>query len=138
MPVVRQWARHSLVFEMETSMALTRLGLQIPRFTYEGVADRDLFERVAAIATTAEDAGFDSIWAMDHFYQIRGVGRREEPMFEAYTLLGALAARTRRASLGTMVTGVTYRNPAYLAKVVTTLDIISGGRPILGLGAAWN
>jgi F420-dependent oxidoreductase-like protein len=117
---------------------VTRLGLQIPSFTFPGVPDDRLFETVAAIATTAEDAGFDSVWVMDHLYQIGMVGPREEPMLEAYTLLGALAARTQQASLGTMVTGVTYRNPALLAKIVTTLDVISGGRAILGLGAAWN
>ena len=86
----------------------------------------------------AEESGFDSVWVMDHFYQITGVGPRTDPMLEAYTLLGAIAARTERAGLGTMVTGVTYRNPAYLAKVVTTLDVISSGRAILGIGAAWN
>jgi F420-dependent oxidoreductase-like protein len=75
---------------------------------------------------------------MDHLYQIEMVGPREDPMLEAYTLLGALAARTNEISLGTMVTGVTYRNPALLAKIVTTLDIISSGRAVLGLGAAWN
>ncbi|HZQ78594.1 MAG TPA: LLM class F420-dependent oxidoreductase [Acidimicrobiia bacterium] len=117
---------------------VTRLGLQIPSFTYPGVADAELFETSAGIATTAEEHGFDSIWVMDHLYQIGMVGPKEDPMFEAYTLLGALAARTARASLGTMVTGVTYRNPALLAKVVTTLDVISAGRAILGIGAAWN
>ncbi len=75
---------------------------------------------------------------MDHFYQIPSVGPRTDPMLEAYTVLGAIAARTERASLGAMVTGVTYRNPAYLAKVVTTLDLVSAGRAILGIGAAWN
>jgi F420-dependent oxidoreductase-like protein len=75
---------------------------------------------------------------MDHFYQIRNVGPRTDAMFEAYTMLGAIAARTRRASLGAMVTGVTYRNPALLAKIVTGLDVISSGRAILGIGAAWN
>ena len=75
---------------------------------------------------------------MDHFYQIRTVGQPDEPMFEAYVLLGALAAVTSRVRLGTMVTGVTYRNPAHLAKIVTGLDVISGGRAILGIGAAWN
>ena len=119
-------------------MLLTRFGLQIPNFTYDGVADADLFERVAAIATTAEDAGFDSVWVMDHFYQIGGVGPRTDPMLEAYTLLGAIAARTHRARRGTMVTGVTYRNPALLAKAVTTLDVVSSGRAVLGIGAAWN
>ncbi|HEY8455072.1 MAG TPA: LLM class F420-dependent oxidoreductase [Actinopolymorphaceae bacterium] len=119
-------------------MNVTRFGLQIPLFTYPDVPDNQLFERVAAIATTAEEAGFDSIWVMDHFYQLPGLGKPDDPMFEAYTLLGALAARTRTARLGTMVTGVTYRNPALLAKIVTTLDVISAGRAILGIGAAWN
>ena len=119
-------------------MGVTRFGLQIPNFTYPGIADRDLFERIAAVAGAAEESGFDSIWVMDHFYQIAMVGPRTDPMLEAYTLLGALAARTRTVSLGTMVTGVTYRNPALLAKIVTTLDIVSAGRAILGIGAAWN
>jgi len=117
---------------------VTRLGLQIPNFTFPGVADADLFETIAGVATTAEESGFDSVWVMDHLYQIGMVGPREAPMFEAYTLLGAIAARTQRAALGTMVTGVTYRNPALLAKIVTTLDVISAGRAILGIGAAWN
>jgi F420-dependent oxidoreductase-like protein len=119
-------------------MMVTRFGLQIPRFDYPGIPDNRLFERIAAIATTAETAGFDSLWVMDHFYQIGTVGARTDPMLEAYTLLSALAARTDRARLGAMVTGVTYRNPALLAKMVTTLDVISSGRAILGIGAAWN
>lgn len=119
-------------------MALTRFGLQIPSFTYPGVAEEALFETIASIAVTAESAGFDSLWVMDHYYQIPSVGPRTDPMLEAYTLLGGLAARTSRAGLGTMVTGVTYRNPALLAKIVTTLDVVSGGRAILGIGAAWN
>jgi F420-dependent oxidoreductase-like protein len=117
---------------------VTRLGLQINSFTYPGVADADLFERIAQVAVTAEGAGFDSIWVMDHLYQIPVVGKRTEPMLEAYSLLCALAARTTHAQLGTMVTGVTYRNPALLGKMVTTLDVISRGRAILGIGAAWN
>src|SRR5437660_1445560 len=120
------------------SQPVTRLGLQIPSFTYPGVPDADLFDRVAQIANTAEGSGFDSVWVMDHLYQIRGVGQRTEPMLEAYTLLGAIAARTSRVRLGTMVTGVTYRNPATLAKIATTLDVISSGRAILGIGAAWH
>ena len=117
---------------------LTRFGLQIPSFTYgSGAQAPDLFERVATIATTAESSGFDSVWVMDHLFQIPVVGRLEEPMFESYTLLAGLAARTRQARLGTMVTGVTYRNPALLAKEVTALDVISGGRAALGIGAAW-
>jgi F420-dependent oxidoreductase-like protein len=119
-------------------MRITRFGLQIPNFTFLGVKDGELFERIAQIAVTAEESGFDSLWVMDHFYQITNVGPRTDPMLEAYTLLGAIAARTKRAGLGTMVTGVTYRNPAYLAKVVTTLDVVSLGRAILGIGAAWN
>src|SRR5439155_14160907 len=119
-------------------MEMLRLGLQIPNFTYPGVPDGELFDRVADIAVTAEQAGFDSIWVMDHLYQIPNVGQRTEPMLESYTLLGGIAARTSRAMLGTMVTGVTYRNPAQLAKIVTTLDIVSSGRAILGIGAAWN
>jgi len=117
---------------------VTRLGLQIPNFTFPGVADADLFETIAGIATTAENHGFDSVWVMDHLYQIGVVGPREDPMLEAYSLLSAVAARTTSAALGTMVTGVTYRNPALLAKIVTTLDVISSGRAILGIGAAWN
>ena len=119
-------------------MALTRFGLQIPNFTYPGIPDVELFDRIAAIAQTAEASGFDSVWVMDHFYQIGPVGPVTDHMFEAYTLLGAIAARTERARLGAMVTGVTYRNPAMLAKMVTTLDVISAGRAILGIGAAWN
>jgi F420-dependent oxidoreductase-like protein len=116
---------------------MIRLGFQIPNFTYPGVAPDQLFERVADIAVTAEESGFDSVWVMDHFYQLPLLGPPSNEMFEAYTLLGALAARTRRVRLGTMVTGVTYRNPALLAKEVTTLDVISQGRAILGIGAAW-
>ncbi|MGH8991565.1 MAG: LLM class flavin-dependent oxidoreductase, partial [Acidimicrobiia bacterium] len=111
---------------------VTRLGLQIPNFTFPGVADADLFETIAGIAMTADNHGFDSLWVMDHLYQIEVVGPREDPMLEAYTLLGGLAARTKEISLGTMVTGVTYRNPALLAKIVSTLDVISSGRAILG------
>lgn len=117
---------------------MPHFGLQIPSFTFADVPNEQLFEQVASIATAAELAGFDSLWVMDHFYQIRGVGPRTDPMLEAYTLLSALAARTSRIRLGTMVTGVTYRNPALLAKMVTTLDVISSGRAILGIGAAWN
>lgn len=119
-------------------MLVTRFGLQIPDFTYPGVEDGDLFEAIVAIAVTAEESGFDSVWVMDHFYQIANVGPPSDPMLEAYTLLGGIAARTTSARLGAMVTGVTYRNPALLAKMVTTLDVVSSGRAILGIGAAWN
>jgi len=116
---------------------LIRMGLQIPNFTYPGVADEDLFERVADVATTAEASGFDSIWTMDHFFQLPLLGSPNQPMFEAYTLLTALAARTTTVKLGAMVGGVTYRNPAMLAKTVSCLDVISKGRAIWGIGAAW-
>src|SRR5262245_66384799 len=114
-----------------------RFGLQIQNFTYPDVAPGQLFERVSDVATTAEAAGFDVIIVMDHFYQLPHLGAPDREMFEAYTLLGALAARTERALLGTLVTGVTYRNPGLLAKEVTALDVISRGRAIWGIGAAW-
>jgi len=114
-----------------------RLGLQIPNFTYPGVGTEDLFETVSEVAVTAERSGFDTLFVMDHFYQLPMLGSPDQPMFEAYTLLAALAARTSNIQLGTLVTGVTYRNPAYLAKVVTDLDVISRGRALLGIGAAW-
>ncbi|HXQ90103.1 MAG TPA: LLM class F420-dependent oxidoreductase [Acidimicrobiales bacterium] len=113
-----------------------RIGLQIPNFTL-GVPDDQLFEAVVQLASAAEDSGFESLWVMDHYYQLPALGGPSQPMLEAYTLLGGLAARTRRLRLGTMVTGVTYRNPALLAKIVTTLDVISAGRAMLGIGAAW-
>jgi F420-dependent oxidoreductase-like protein len=114
---------------------MTRFGVQLPNFS--GFDSADLFDHVAGLATAAEDAGFDSVWVMDHFYQLPALGGPDQPMLEAYTLLGGLAARTRRVQLGTLVTGVTYRNPAILAKIVTTLDVISRGRAVLGIGAAW-
>jgi len=113
-----------------------RFGLQIPNFTHD-VPDSELFDRVLDHATAAEDTGFHSVWVMDHFFQLPPLGGPDAPILEGYTLLGALAARTRTVQLGTLVTGVTYRNPAMLAKIVTTLDVISRGRAILGIGAAW-
>jgi F420-dependent oxidoreductase-like protein len=113
-----------------------RFGLQIPNFTTDETPGA-LFEGVDAMATAAEDAGYDSVWVMDHFYQLPPMGGPSQPMLDAYTLLGALAVRTSKVRLGTMVTGVTYRNPAHLAKIVTTLDVLSAGRAILGIGAAW-
>ncbi|MBA3654430.1 MAG: LLM class F420-dependent oxidoreductase [Actinobacteria bacterium] len=118
-------------------MSTPRFGLQLPNFTL-GVPDDELFEKVVEFATSAEDSGFSSVWVMDHFYQLPALGGGDQPMLEAYTLLGALAARTTTAQLGTLVTGVTYRNPAMLAKIITTLDVISKGRAILGIGAAWH
>lgn len=116
---------------------MTTFGLQLPNFGF-GVPDDQLFDQVVARATAAESSGFRSLWVMDHLYQLPALGGADQPMLEAYTLLGALAARTETATLGTMVTGVTYRNPALLAKIVTTLDVISKGRAVLGLGAAWH
>ena len=113
-------------------------GFHMPNYTYPGVRPERLFERVVQQAQAAERAGFDMVTVMDHFYQIRGVGPATEPMLEAYTTLSALATQTSRVKLATLVTGVTYRNPALLAKQVTTLDVISKGRAILGIGAAWN
>jgi len=113
-----------------------RFGLQIPNFTPNEPTGA-LFDGVLDMATAAEESGFDSVWVMDHFYQLPPMGGPSQPMLDGYTLLGALAARTGRVRLGTMVTGVTYRNPAHLAKIVTTLDVISSGRAILGIGAAW-
>ena len=114
-----------------------RMGLQIPNFTYPGVEVVDLFERLSAMAVTAESSGFDSVFVMDHFYQLPMLGAPDQDMFEAYSLLNALAARTSTVNLGVMVGGMTYRNPAYLAKVVTALDVISSGRAIWGIGAGW-
>jgi F420-dependent oxidoreductase-like protein len=116
---------------------MPRFGLQLPSFTFRDVPDDGLFEHVAGLAAAGEDAGFASLWVMDHFWQLPALGGPGQPMLEAYTLLGGLAARTRAASLGTLVTGVTYRNPALVAKTVTTLDIVSAGRAVLGIGAAW-
>jgi F420-dependent oxidoreductase-like protein len=114
---------------------MTKFGVQLPNFS--GIDTADLFDHVAGLATAAEDAGFHSVWVMDHFFQLPPLGGPDQPMLEAYTLLGALAARTQRVQLGTLVTGVTYRNPGILAKIVTTLDVISRGRAILGIGGAW-
>jgi F420-dependent oxidoreductase-like protein len=113
-----------------------RFGLQIPNFGDDSTPGA-LFDGVVQMATAAEESGFDSVWVMDHFFQLPPMGGPAAPMLDSYTLLGALAARTSKVRLGAMVTGVTYRNPAHLAKIVTTLDVISAGRAILGIGAAW-
>jgi F420-dependent oxidoreductase-like protein len=116
---------------------MTRLGYQIPNFTYPGVGPDGLFEAVARQAEAAERSGFDTVLVMDHFYQLPGLGRPEDYMIECYTLLAALAQRTSTVRLGALVTGNTYRNPALLAKTVTALDIVSSGRAQLGIGAGW-
>ncbi len=113
-------------------------GYHMPNYTFSGARPEDIFDHFLEQATAAEAAGFDMVTVMDHFYQIRGIGPETDPMMEAYTTLGAIAARTSRIKLATLVTGVTYRNPALLVKMVTTLDAISKGRAILGIGAAWN
>ena len=113
-------------------------GLHLPSYTFPGTPTERLFDHVVDQARAAEAAGLSLVTVMDHLYQIRGVGAETEPMLEGWSVLNALARETSTVRLGTLVTGVTYRNPAMLAKMVTTLDVISGGRAILGLGAAWN
>lgn len=108
----------------------------MPNFSY-GKSVRELFPTVVAQAREAEAAGFDTAFVMDHFYQLPGIGTPDEPMLEAYTTLGGLATATERIQLSALVTGNTYRNPAMLAKTVTTLDVASGGRAVLGIGAGW-
>ena len=114
-----------------------QVGLQIPDFTWPAGPSR-LGADLAAVARTADDAGFEFISVMDHFFQIGAVGPPEREMLEACTTLGYLAACTSRAKLVTLVTGAVYRHPGVLAKIVTTLDVLSGGRAWLGVGAAWN
>ena len=114
-----------------------KVGLQIPSFTWPGAPD-SIGPTLARIVRDADDAGFDSIWVMDHFFQIRSVGATEEPMLEGWTTLGFMAAHSTRARLGLMVGGVHYRNPGLWIKAATTLDVLSGGRAWLGIGAAWN
>ena len=112
------------------------LGLQIPSFTFPGGAP-EIGSTLVRVAHAAEDAGYRSIWVMDHYFQIEHVGPVDSEMLEAYTTLGYLAGVTTRVELGTLVTGVTYRHPGLLAKIVSTLDVLSGGRAWLGIGAAW-
>jgi F420-dependent oxidoreductase-like protein len=116
---------------------MTRLGYQIPNFTYPGVAPDAIFDNVVAQARAAEAAGYDRVFVMDHFYQLPGIGAPDEPMFECYAMLSALAQHTERVRLSALVTGNTYRNPTLLAKTVTTLDHVSHGRATLGIGAGW-
>jgi F420-dependent oxidoreductase-like protein len=113
------------------------IGLQIPDFTWPNGATA-LGPELAEVARTADRVGFGYLAVMDHFFQIRGVGPAENDMLEAYTALGFLAAHTERAKLLTVITGVHYRQPGLLAKAVTTLDVLSGGRAMLGIGAGWN
>jgi len=110
----------------------------MPSFTFPGVPSDQLFDHLGGLARSAESAGFEMVTVMDHFYQITPIGPEEQPMLEGYTTLGALARETSKVKLATLVTGVTYRNPALVAKMVTTLDVISKGRAVCGIGAAWN
>jgi F420-dependent oxidoreductase-like protein len=112
-------------------------GYHLQSFDYSGVEADGLFEHVAGLVGRIESLGFGLVTVMDHVHQIRDVGPVDAPILEAYGTLAGIAARTSRIQLCTLVTGVTYRNPALVAKMVTTLDVISGGRAILGLGAAW-
>jgi F420-dependent oxidoreductase-like protein len=113
-------------------------GLHLPRYTFPEAAPTELFDRLVEQAQAAEEAGFSTVTVMDHLYQIPGVGPVTDPMLEGWSVQASLARETSRVRLGTLVTGVTYRNPALLAKTAATLDVISGGRAIFGLGAAWN
>jgi F420-dependent oxidoreductase-like protein len=114
-----------------------KLGLQIASFTWPGGAAA-IGPTLGRIVETADQAGFDSIWVMDHFFQIRGNGPPEAPMLEGMTALGFMAAHSQRARLGLLVGGVHYRNPGLWIKATTTLDVLSGGRAWFGIGAAWN
>jgi F420-dependent oxidoreductase-like protein len=114
-----------------------RIGLQVPSFSWpEGTPG--IGPKLAEIGRTADEAGFASVWVMDHFFQIQGVGEVDEPMLEGYNALSYLAGMTERVKLGTLVTGVHYRYPGLLVKTATTLDVLSGGRAYLGIGAGWN
>jgi F420-dependent oxidoreductase-like protein len=114
-----------------------RFGLQISSFTWPG-GDAEIGPTFGRVVRTADEVGFDSIWVMDHFFQIRGVGTADEPMLEGFSALAYAAALTRRARLGLMVGGIHYRQPALWIKAATTLDVLSGGRAWFGIGAAWN
>ena len=114
-----------------------RIGLQVPSFSWPE-STPGIGSNLAEIGRTADEAGFASLWVMDHFFQIQGVGDVDEPMLEGYSALNFLAGVTNRAKLGTLVTGVHYRYPGLLVKTVTTLDVLSGGRAYLGIGAGWN
>jgi F420-dependent oxidoreductase-like protein len=120
-----------------TEGAGLRIGLQVPRFTWPNAPD-SIGPKLAEIGKTADEAGFASIWVMDHFFQIRGVGAAEEPMLEGYSALNYVAGITQQIKLGTLVTGVHYRYPGILLKTITTLDVLSSGRAYLGIGAGWN
>ena len=112
-----------------------RIGLQIPRFTYPGKPS--LPAVLKDVVQAADAGGFHSVWVMDHFFQIANVGPPEMEMLEGYAVLSYIAALTEKVKLGTMITGVIYRHPGILAKTMTTLDVLSGGRGYFGIGAGW-
>ena len=115
-----------------------KIGLQVPWFNWPG-SPENIGPILGEIARAADDGGFSTLWVMDHFYQVRqGFGPAGDPMLEGYTALAYLAALTRRVRLGLMVTSSFYRYPGVLVKTVTTLDVLSGGRAILGIGAGWD
>jgi F420-dependent oxidoreductase-like protein len=114
-----------------------KVGLQISSFTWPG-GDEAIGPTLARVVRGADEAGFDSIWVMDHFFQIRGLGPASDPMLEGWTTLGFMAAHSTRARLGLMVGGIHYRAPGLWVKAATTLDVLSGGRAWLGIGAGWN
>lgn len=116
---------------------MTRLGYQIPNFTYPGVASDEIFDNLVVQVKTAEASGFDRVFLMDHFYQLPGIGDPDDYMLECYTTLAALAQHTETVRLSSLVTGNTYRNPAVLAKTITALDHVSHGRATLGIGSGW-
>jgi len=116
---------------------MTRLGYQIPNFTYPGIASNDIFANLVQQVRAAEAGGFDRLFLMDHFYQLPGIGDPDAFMLECYTTLAALSQHTSTMRLAALVTGNTYRNPAVLAKIITALDHVSGGRATLGIGAGW-
>lgn len=113
-----------------------KIGLQVNNFTWDG-RPQSIGPIFGSIGRKAEAAGFDSLWVMDHMFQIPGLGAAEEPMLEGYSALAFIAGQTEKIKLGTMVTGVTYRHPGVLVKTATTLDVLSGGRAYFGIGAAW-
>jgi F420-dependent oxidoreductase-like protein len=134
-PPVFAFSPHWKALQEEDPVSL-RFGLQIPVFDWSG-GNELMREQLSAVAGQAEEAGFSSLWLMDHMLQIPAMGRAWDPILESYTTLGFLAARTSSVRLGTMVTGITYRNIGHLGKIVATLDVLSGGRAVCGIGLAW-
>lgn len=114
-----------------------RVSIQVPNFTWPG-GPQQIAPTLSRIARAADEGGIDTLWVMDHFFQLENmIGPADDPMMEGYSTLAFVAGQTQRVRLGTLVTGVIYRNPGYLAKLVTTLDVLSGGRAWLGIGAGW-